>query len=457
MPLQPSEVATLDALYRRLGDTAHADRLLLNYYDSVNAFQHMGLALPEAYRQEYRVYTAGPAVVVDSVVDRQQVRSLVLPGQEVADPRLRAIWDGSNMDTQLDMFNRDRRIYGRAFMSVGTNERDAGRPLIRTESPIEMVASVDVRHEVAVAAARFYGEDEATGRTPMLATLYLPDVTVWIAWSLTSNRWVEVDRDPHKLGKVPIFLHLNRRMSSGWVGRSAITPAIRSISDGACRNLTNMQFAVEAHGVPRVWMVGAARGDFLRKDGTPMPQWEAYYNAIHTLTNPQAKIGQLSPSDLRNFETAREMYAKEMGAATGFPASYFGLTSVNPSSEGAIRAEEARLIRTTEAENREVGTTLGWVGAMAYEFAHESVSGNQVRVDWQDPATPTVAQRMDAVVKAKQSGILSREGAWDELGWSEPRKAKERAYFAAEAADPELQAAMELARGTGSVPASTQG
>ena len=28
------------------------------------------------------------------------------------------------------------------------------------------------------------------------------------------------------------------------------------------------------------------------------------------------------------------------------------------------------------------------------------------------------------------SGILSREGAWDELGWSEARKDKEREYFA---------------------------
>lgn len=38
-------------------------------------------------------------------------------------------------------------------------------------------------------------------------------------------------------------------------------------------------------------------------------------------------------------------------------------------------------------------------------------------------------------MKAKQAGIVSREGAWDELGWSEARKAKERAYFDAEADD----------------------
>ncbi len=455
--LQPSEAATLKALYERLDATRRPDNLLLNYYDSENAFQHMGLALPEQYRQEYRVYTAGPATVVDSVVDRQKVRSLVLPGEETADPKLRAIWDGSNMDYQISMFNRDRRIYGRAFMTVGTNERDAGRPLIRTESPLEMVAEIDVRHEVVTAAARFYGTDEQTKRSPTHATLYLPNVTVWIQWSFSSNRWVEVDRDPHRLGKVLVFLHLNRRMSSDWRGRSAITNAIRSITDAACRNLTNMQFAVEAHGVPRVWMVGVARGDFIRKDGTPMPQWEAYYNAIHTLTDPKAKIGQLTPSDLKNFDTAREIYAKEMHAATRFPASYFGLTSVNPPSGDALRHVEAELIQATEAENDAVGVTLGWVAASAYELAHKPFPGSFVKVDWFDPSTPTIGQRTDAIVKSRQAGILSREGAWDEMGWSEARKARERAYFAAEAIDPELQAAVELTRGTSSVSPVSQG
>ena len=67
------------------------------------------------------------------------------------------------------------------------------------------------------------------------------------------------------------------------------------------------------------------------------------------------------------------------------------------------------------------------------------MQGNRVRVEWHNPATPTIAQRTDAVVKMHQSGLISREGSWDELGWSEARKAKERAYFEAEASDPALE------------------
>ena len=449
MTLKPSEVDLLSKLYANLSATAAADELHLRYYEGRQRFQHIGLALPPSYRHGYDVVTSGPAVVVDSVVDRQQVRAFVLPDEEQADDTLQAIAQGSNLDAQLQMFNRDRRVYGRAFVSVGTNERDTERPLVRVESPREMVGMIDQRREVALAAARFYGTNAETGHSPTSATLYLPNETVWVGWSSQTGRWLEVDRDLHRLGEVPIFMHLNRRASGSWTGRSALTPSILSIVDGSCRNLTNMQFAVESHGIPRVFMTGVARGDFVDDAGKPIPLWEAYFNAIHTLANPGGKIGQLTASDLKNFETAQAMYAREMSQATGFPADYFGMTSVNPPAEGAIRGAEARLIRRTEAENVEVGMTLGWAMATAYQFATagRKVDGNRVRVDWHDPATPTVAQRMDAVVKARQSGILSREGAWDELGWTEARKARERAYFAQEASDPDLQVAMGLLSG----------
>ena len=127
---------------------------------------------------------------------------------------------------------------------------------------------------------------------------------------------------------------------------------------------------------------------------------------------------------------------------TGFPARYFGVQTTNPPAEGAMHADEAQLVESVESQNIEVGTTLGWMGGLALRFATgEWVEGNRVRVDWFDPATPTVSQREDALAKRRAAGVLSREGYWDELGWSEARKAKERAYFDAEALDP-LTAAM---------------
>ena len=444
MALTTAELDLMAELKESLDRSAGDDERLLRYYRGTQRIEQLGLAIPPSMRR-FLVAVNWPRVVVDTIVGRQQVQSLVIPGEETDDAKMRAIWDASNLSAHLNMFNRDRCIFGRSFMSVGANERNPQLPLVRVESPREMAVKVDVRQEVALAAARFYGVDSRTDVGPTHATLYLPDETVWCA--MGSRGWVELDRNRHELGAVPVVMHLNRRLSAGWVGESQMTD-ILPLTDSAARTMTNLQFAIEAHGIPRVFMTGVSQGDFLDAAGRPIPKWEAYFNAIHTLTKEGAKVGQLEAADVSNFEKALDMYGKQAATISGFPARYFGLQTTNPPAEGAIRADEAQLIRSVETQNEEVGATLGWVGALALRFATgQWVEGNRVRVEWYDPATPTVAQRMDAIVKAKQSGILSREGAWDALGMSEARKARERAYFVAELNDPTVQLARDLMGG----------
>ena len=435
MTLSSAELDLIDQHKKQLNKQRASDELLLRYYQGRQRVEQLGMAIPPAMRR-FLVIANWCRVQVDTINNRQQVRSLILPGQETADPALREIWDANNLSAHVGMFNRDRMIYGRSFMSVGTNEDSDELPLVRVESPREMNAIVDVRRETMTSAARFYGKTK-TGISPAQVTLYLPDETIWA--ELEDGRWSEVDRDPHNLGAVPVVMHLNRRMSGAWVGESQMTDII-PFADSAARSLTNMQFAQEAHGIPRMWMTGVAKGDFVDESGQPIPQFEAYFDAIQMLTSKDAKIGQLEAADLKNFETAMKVYGVQASVATGFPGRYFGLLSSNPPAEGAIRADETTLNRSIEAQNEEVGMTLGWVGALALRFrTSDWVEGNRVRVDWFDPATPTISQREDALAKRRAAGVLSREGYWDELGWSEARKAKERAYFAAELADPTLE------------------
>ena len=432
MALTPSEVDLIARLYRDYESNRTTDELNLRYYRGLQRVEQLGMAIPPAMRK-FLVIANWCRTQVDTINDRQQVRSLILPGEEKADPQLRAMWDANNMTAHVGMFNRDRMIFGRAFMSVGTNEDNPELPLVRVESPREMTALVDVRREEMIAAARFYGSTE-TDPGPLNLTLYKPDETVWVAKS--DGKWVEQDRDVHNLGAVPVVMHLNRRMSGGWSGESQMADLI-PLQDAAARSLTNLQFAQEAHGIPRMFMTGVSKGDFIDAQGNPIPQFEAYFDAIHTLAKENAKIGQLDAADLKNFETAMTLYGKQASIVTGLPARYFGVITANPPAEGAIRADEATLVRSVESQNEEVGMTVGWVGGLMIRFATgEWVTGNRVRVDWFDPGTPTVSQREDALAKRRAAGVLSREGYWDELGWSEARKAKERAYFEAEALDP---------------------
>ena len=434
MALTPSEIALVERLQQSLTNRQLDDIKHLRYREGEARVEHLGMAIPPNMRQ-FMVFIGWCDTLVTGHTDRQQVRSLILPGEEKTDPELRAMWDANNMDAKVPQVSDDGWTFGRAFWTVGSNEADPSSPLIRAESPLEMAAIVDARTERMVAAARFYGKDATTGIEPTNVTLYQPNMTTWVERD-SAGKWRDVDRDEHRLGVVPVVMHLHRNRTGEWAGRSGIKPLIPLV-DSATRTMTNMQFAQEAHGIPRMFMTGVAKGDFVDADGKPIPMFEAYFNAIHMLTKEGAKVGQLSAADLKNFETALTMAAKQGSALTKMPPDYFGISTTNPAGEGAIRASEARLIRSVESQNTQHGTTLGWLMALGMRFkTGEWTQGNRIKVDWFDPATPTVAQRMDAVVKAKAAGILPVEGAWDELGYSEAKKERLRGYFAAEALDP---------------------
>ncbi|KAB2807003.1 phage portal protein [Pimelobacter simplex] len=128
-------------------------------------------------------------------------------------------------------------IFGRAFMSVGTNEDDPDLPLVRVESPRQMAAIIDTRKERIEAAARFYRKDGDRG-SQARATLFKPNETIQVERG-PEGKWIEVDRDDHKLGAVPIVMHLNRRLSGSWSGESQMTDII-PVVDSAARSLTNL-------------------------------------------------------------------------------------------------------------------------------------------------------------------------------------------------------------------------
>jgi hypothetical protein len=435
--LTPSEVALIEELATQHNARVAADERFLRYYKLQQRIEQLGMAIPPNMRR-FLVPVNWPRVVVRTIAGRQKVRSLILPGEETADPKLRAIWDANNLSAHTKMFRRDALVYGRAFMSVGANEANKELPLVRVESPRQLEAKVDTRREVMTAAARFYGVNATTGEGPTNITLYTPEQTVWVAKD-ERGRWVETARDPHGLGVVPIVMHLNERQSGGFEGESELTDII-ALTDSVTRSLTNLQFAQEAHGIPRMYMTGVAKGDFIDADGNPIPMFEAYFDAIHTLQKENAKVGQLDAADLKNFETALNIYGRQAAVSYGFPARYFGITTSNPPAEGAIRADENDLVNYVEDKNEAEGMVLGWMGALAYRFATgDWVEGNRVRSDYFDPGTPTFAQRADALTKMRAVGGISREGMWDELGWSEARKAKERQYLDAEALDPAVQ------------------
>jgi hypothetical protein len=451
VPLSDDEYKIVQKLMADSDAMSVVDERNFRYFEGSQRLEHMGLAVPPELRR-FELVLNWPRVVVETIENRQDVKAILRPGELVTDGALREGWEANNLDSDLTLLNQDQYVYGRGFMCVGSNDEDDEHPLITVESPREMTALVNPRHRRLDACLRLYA-DENAGR-PTYATLYLPDKTQWLRRA-ANGRWVVEDQDDHRLGRVPVVMFLNRRRTGSWVGTSEMVDVI-PLTDAAARILTNMQLAAETLAVPQRYALGVSKGDFVDKDGHPLPAWEAYFGRLFASANPEAKLGQLAGADLTGFHKTVDHLAQQASSLTGFPARYFGQFTTNPPAEGAIRADENQMVKRIERKNRNTGTGLGWVMGLYERFrTGEWVDANRIRFEWHDPGTPTFAQRADALQKlAGGVPIVSREGAWDELGWSPERKDQERAYFEREAQDPYLERLnAKDAAGGGSEPA----
>lgn len=424
-------IGRLTAKHRR--DTPKLE-VLDAYYEGEQRLQHIGIAVPPELRRFETVVNV-PRMAVDEPTRRQALRTFYRAGNSIkADPALAAAWEYNNLGSESALVHIDEKIYGRCFVAVGTNDDDREQPLITVESPLNIAVDVDPVRRVMRSALRLY-RDEETRRTS--CTLYLPDTTIHAERG--RNGWEITGRDDHELGAVPLVMFANRRRGGRWDGVTEMKDVI-GLTDGIARFVTNMQVGGETHALPARWAAGMAKEDFVdAKTGKPMATWEAYFTALRATSNKDAKFGQFAASDLKNFHESVNNMLSWCATTLGLPTRYAGQQSVNPASEGAIVADEIRLIKNTEQKNVFDGDSWAWVMGLEERFrTGEWGPRNSIRTMWFNPATPTYSQRADAVVKVRQVGAISIEGMWDEFGWDEARKAQERARLDAERQDPIL-------------------
>lgn len=460
MPLTSAE----DAILRHLSTDLTALRPDLDrldaYYDGTQRLEMLGLAIPPELAM-FQVIVNWPRVAVDAVADRLDVKGFRLSGLDTGDAELWRIWQANAMDEQ-DMLSRlDYLVYGRTYKCVGANERDAATPLVTVESPRQVITTQDRRTGAVAAALRLYGEVGRAGISeavttshsrPTLATIYQPESTTYLEWSLTTNSWLVEDRDEHGMGVVPVVPTFRRRRTQLsterlWQGTSAMADVI-PVTDAAARNITNAQVAQETHAVPQRGVLGASKGDFVDQSGKQLTVWEAYFGAVWALSNPQAKTFQFDASDMSNFERMMDLYARLASGVSGLPPNYFGLAADDAASADAIRSRESRLVKIAERDQVALGNGDEDALRLAMRIRDGVWDPDLVGMEtlWYDAGTPTMAARADAVVKmyattdAAGRSLLPREMAMEELGWSPAKIERALALLAAQEEDPYLAA-----------------
>lgn len=432
----------LTHLLQKLDAPAARYALLDRYYAAEQPLAFLSPEAKTALGQRFgRMASNIPRLAVTALAERLRVTGFI------GDDEVWSEWIRNDLDQQCGIAHREALLLGDSYAICWADQ--LGRPLVSIESAKQVAVQRDPATRQVVAAVKRW-----TTRATTEAVYYLPDRITRLRANQTGATTagfdaVEVIDNP--LGVVPVVpIHNGDRI---WAERQFTDIAqdfghseiwdLMPLVDGLNKSLADMMVTSEYVGRPRRWATGIELTEepILDDEGNdtgetveinPIPEG----SRAMISESPDAKFGQLASADLAGYEASVRVMLGQIMAVSTLPAHYVGVFTDNPASADALRAAEASL--TARAEARQATFGRAWEQVARLMIAVRDGRDPQqieVRVQWADAATRSVAQEADAVVKLYQAGLLPASTALAKLGYSEDEIAQIRVDRRAEALD----------------------
>jgi hypothetical protein len=368
-----------------------------------------------------------PETITDSVNRRISNEGFLLGQGGNADDELWRIWTANGMHEDAPLGQVDALVHGLGFISVWGNEDDPETPSMAFESAHQMQVLYEpgTGDRVVRAALKRWSDDD--GRT--YSTLYLPDRVIryvsksnvpGVAGQLVVDQVLD-----NPLGAVPIVPIVNKGRLLNREGRSELA-SVAPIADGINELATGLMVTAEFYLTPRRYATGiqipADGPDRERLQAEAAAYWEQATKSKTWLAGTGVQFGQFPEADLQGFVAGIHLLTSALASIGGLPPDDLGLNQVNPASAEARRAAETVLV--LRAKEKQSAFGRAYTRAMRLAIAARDgvplrslpTEFARISIDWADPATPAIAQEMDAAVKGKESGIYDLEAAQSQVG-----------------------------------------
>lgn len=391
----------VSARHRRILELTEA------YYLGEQVIQNLRIAIPKEL-EFLRTIVGWPAMAVDPYVERLHVDGFRLPGATDVDERIAEMLAANGFDSEQSLAYTDALSMGRGYWTVGSPDEPGDAPVITVDSPLNMSVLWDLRGVNARAALQQYWSDDR-----LHGSLMVPGLTITLAQD-DERRWQVVDRDEHGFDFVPVVRMTNRPRTHDRDGRSEITPALRSITDSACRTLLGLEVSRELYSVPQKTILGASEADFQNTDGSPKSAWDTYITRVLALERDDEgnlpSIHQATPYDPRVFTKILDWYASAASGMVAATPQDMGLyTQGNPASAEAVQAGESRRDRRAENMQQMFGVPLAKAVQFAMRFQNGGVLPDEFKrlsADWSPVSKPIPGLAEDGVAKLVAAGVL---------------------------------------------------
>lgn len=416
---------SIQPLIGALDERAHILAEYDRYYSGTQAMAFLSPEARQAVGTRFgRLAVNVPRLAVNSLNERLRVTGFDLDG--APSPSIWRSWIDNDLDQRAALVHREALVLGRSYCIVWA--RGDGSPNVSPESAHQVLVERDPGTRQVLRALKRWEDRDATH-----VVVYEPDVIRRLrADSVGAVHGFKVIEElDNPLGTVPVveFCNSDRILAEGTSELDDLIPLV----DGLNKVLADMMVGSEFYARPRRWATGIELvEDEDGEERNPFPDGHRMMIAEEAA----AKFGQLPGSDLGSYKSAVEVIVSSIMAVSSLPSHYVGVLSTQPPSADALRAAEASLVAKAEARQHTFGRS--WEQVAALMHAVESGTDPErinVAVSWADPATRSVAQEADAVVKLHAAGLLPASYALKRLGYADHEVETIRAARRAEALD----------------------
>lgn len=405
---------------------------LWRYYDGEQPLVYSSEKLKEIFSGlEARFTENWCAVVVDSVLDRLELQTPTVAGDEAASDALRVLWEQTGLVDDEYGIHEDVAVTGESFVLAWPDEEgtvtafqndarlchaeyDAENPRQMrfaakwwaVDGGIRLTLYYADRLEYYAAAREFKG-----GETPT-AKAFEPYPAGPGETAVAENPYATI----------PVFhFRSNRRRVKSQLAN------VVEVQDAVNKLLADMMVAAEFGAFPQRYVISAAGIANLKNNPN------AIWDLVASDQGMQAtQAGQFAATDLQNYLSAINKLSADIGIITRTPRHYFYQQGGDPSGEALI-AMEAPLNKKTVRLQATLEPTWRDLAAFLLRLQEQDVASQQIHVVY--APVETVQPRSAAEVRkmAVEAGMplrthLQRAENWsaEEIAQMEEDRALER-------------------------------
>lgn len=399
----------LEGLGRQL--YAGTDRL-----DLLDAYNRGDPPLPKSAASARPAYAAFQRLsrlnLAETIVEAPRQRMIVTgfrtgaAGDDNGDRAARELWNRNDLDVESVDVHQRFLAQSRSYVIVGVQDGDV---LITAEDPRQVVTSHDPATRRVRAALKVF-RDEAMATD--WAYLYLPG-QLWVAGKSVSQgiptlgvgfrasdwQWEPSLSGALRVPQVPVVRFENQRGLGEFETHLDTLDRI---------NTMILQRVVVA--IMQAFRQRAVKGDLPRHDADGnLIDYNAMFaagpDALWELPT-DVEMWESAGMDLTPMLTAVKSDLQQLAAATFTPMSMFLPEAITGSAEGANLGREGLVFKT---KDRIARASIGWRQVMSLAFAFqgdvERANLSALEPIWAPAESRTLAERADAAVKAKASGV----------------------------------------------------